>query len=108
ADTFTRVRDGRLAVDPTIDVVVSLGLTRERILARMPYNLRTLSHVLKKSAPDFRVMLRSASATARARSRRVLWRGLRKARKPLEELSPRTEMLERWADELREKAAAVV
>lgn len=107
ADTFTRVREGRLAVDPTIDVVVSLGLNRERILARMPYNLRTLGHVVKKSLADFRLMLRSTSVTGRTRGRRQLWRGQRKARKLLEELSPRTEMLERWTDELREQAVAV-
>jgi len=105
ADTFTRVQTGRLAVDPTIDVVVSLGLTRERILARMPFNLRTLLHVLKKGAGDFRVLLRSATASARGRSRRQLWRGLRKARQLVEELSPRTELLERLADGLRNQVA---
>src|SRR6202011_5144464 len=36
-ETFQRVQSGELAVDPTIDVVTSLGLSREKILARMPY-----------------------------------------------------------------------
>src|SRR6266550_7399660 len=46
-DTFERVQAGQLAVDPTIDVVTSLKLSREQILARMPHNLRTLRQLLK-------------------------------------------------------------
>jgi RNA polymerase primary sigma factor len=41
-ETFERVQAGTLPLDPTIDVATSLGLSRENILARMPYNLRTL------------------------------------------------------------------
>jgi RNA polymerase primary sigma factor len=104
-DTFTRVQDGRLPIDPTIDVIVSLGLNREGILARMPYHLRTLTHLLKKSADEFRVLLRSTSAPARTRARRALGRSVRKARALVEELSPRTEMLERLADGLAEQSA---
>src|SRR5438552_11987418 len=40
---FQRVRAGEIPIDPNIDVITSAALTRDRILARMPYNLRTLA-----------------------------------------------------------------
>jgi RNA polymerase primary sigma factor len=105
ADTFERVQAGQLPVDPTIDVVESLGLSRVRILARLPHNLRTLRHLLVDAAADFRIFLRTRTAPARARARRGLWRRLRKAVALAEELSPRMELLDRWTDALRERAA---
>jgi len=99
--TFERVQAGDLALDPTIDVVGTLGLTRENILKRMPHNLKTLRHLLEASDADFRSLLRANTATARARLRRELWRRLRKAVRLAEELSPRIDLLDRWTDELR-------
>jgi RNA polymerase primary sigma factor len=99
-DTFERVQASELAVDPTIDVVTSLGLSRDKILARMPYNLRTLRHVLRKAANEFRMLLRSRSTTANRRLRHNLWRKVRKAAILAEELSPRIDLLELWTDEL--------
>ena len=64
--TFERVQAGQLAVDPTIDVVTSLGLSREKILARMPHNLRTLRHLLDEAAGSFRMLLRAGTSAARA------------------------------------------
>jgi RNA polymerase primary sigma factor len=98
--TFQRVQASELAVDPTIDVVTSLGLSRDKILARMPYNLRTLDQVLRKAAGEFRALLRAANASAKRRLRRSLWRKMRKAAVLAEELSPRIDLLELWTDEL--------
>jgi RNA polymerase primary sigma factor len=103
-ETFERVQAGQLAIDPTIDVVTSLGLGRKEIQARMPLNLRTLNHLIKASEADFRVLLRTASPEPRARLRRALWRRLGKATSLVEELSPRIELLERWTDQLKEEA----
>jgi RNA polymerase primary sigma factor len=103
--TFEAVSEGRLAVDPVIDVITSLGLSRERILARMPYNVRTLRRVLSQFAGEFPEAVRAESAIGKLRWRRKLWRQLRKAAKLAEELSPRTELLERWAEELIGNAA---
>src|SRR5262249_39733189 len=103
--TFERVQASELAVDPTIDVVTSLGLSREKILARMPYNLRTLRHVLTKAGAEFRLLLRANGPAARSRLRRNLWRKARKAAKLCQELSPRVELLERWTDDLHHQAA---
>jgi RNA polymerase primary sigma factor len=100
-ETFERVQAGDLALDPTIDVVGTLGLTRENILKRMPHNLKTLRHLLKASDADFRSLLRANTVAARSRLRRELWRRLRKAVRLAEELSPRIDLLDRWTDELR-------
>ena len=99
-NTFERVQASELAVDPTIDVVTSLGLSRDKILARMPSNLRTLRQVLRKAASEFRMLLRSRSSTASHRLRHNLWRKARKAAILAEELSPRIDLLELWTEEL--------
>jgi RNA polymerase primary sigma factor len=103
--TFEAVQEGRLAIDPVIDVITSLGLSRDRILNRMPHNVRTLRRVLNGFGTDFRDSLRAESAIGKHRWRHRLWRVLRKAAKLAEELSPRTELLERWAEELIGQAA---
>jgi RNA polymerase primary sigma factor len=102
--TFQRVQASELAVDPTIDVVTSLGLSRDKILARMPYNLRTLGQVLRKAAGEFRALLRAANASAKHRLRRSLWRKMRKAAVLAEEMSPRIDLLELWTSELAHHA----
>ncbi len=99
-ETFERIQAGQLAVDPNIDVVTSLNLSREQILARLPHNLRTLRHLLQESATEFQLFLRAATPMAQARLRRSLWRRLRKASILAEELSPRIDLLERWSEEL--------
>jgi len=99
--TFEKVQAGQLALDPTIDVVTTLGLSRERIQMRMPHNLKTLRHLLQVADEDFRALLKANSATARSRIRRGLRRQLRKAVLLAEELSPRIDLLDRWSDELR-------
>jgi RNA polymerase primary sigma factor len=106
-DTFERVLAGKLAVDPTIDVVTSLHLSREQILKRMPYNVRTLRHLIDQSSTTFRQLQRASTPAARARLRRTLWRNVRKAARLAEELSPRIEYLERWTDELAIQAAKI-
>jgi RNA polymerase primary sigma factor len=104
-ETFERIQAGTLAVDPSIDVVSSLGLTRENILARMPHNLKTLRHLLTAATSDFKVLQRSGTPAARLRWRHNLWRRLRKATRLAEELSPRTELLELWVTQLHKHAA---
>ncbi len=102
-DAFQRVQAGKLPLDPTIDVVTSLGLSRDKILARMPHNVRTLANLLKVSAADFKVYHRASAASTRNRLRHGLWRQLRKAAVLAEELSPRSELLEQWTHDLRHR-----
>ncbi len=99
--TFERVLAGQLALDPTIDVVTTLGLSRDNILRRMPHNLKTLRQLITAANADFRNLLRASTATGRARVRRELYRKVRKAVTLAEEMSPRIDLLDRWTDELR-------
>jgi RNA polymerase primary sigma factor len=99
-ETFERVYKGELAIDPTIDVVTSLGLSREKIQARMPHNVRTLKSLIHKGQSDFRLLLRASTPGGRMRLRRGYLRRLRKAAKLTEELSPRIDLLDRWTEEL--------
>lgn len=104
-ETFERVHKGDLAIDPTIDVVTSLGLSRDKILARMPYNLRTLRSLIHKGETDFRFLLRAATPAARMRAERAYLRRLQKAATLAEELSPRIDLLDRWTEELLHESA---
>jgi RNA polymerase primary sigma factor len=106
-ETFERVQGGKLPLDPTIDVITSLNLSREKILARMPHNVRTLQHVLGTSAAQFRTLLRTSTSVGRSRVRRNLRRQLRKSIKLIEEMSPRTELLERLSEDLPRWAAGM-
>jgi RNA polymerase primary sigma factor len=103
-DTLQQVHEGQIPVDPAIDVVTSLGLSREKILARLPHNLRTLQHLLIQSTADFKAIQRTGTDAGRSRLRRVLYRRLRKAVQLVEQLSPRTELIEHFSEELREWA----
>jgi RNA polymerase primary sigma factor len=99
--TFQRVQAGQLALDPTIDVVTTRGLSRQKILERMPHNLRTLVPVLDKATSIFGRLLRASTPAGRSRVRRELWRCLNKGVTLAEEMSPRIDLLDRWTDELR-------
>lgn len=101
---FDKIQAGQLPLDPHIDVVSSLGLSRDTILARLPHNLRTLRHVLKETAETFKLLLRAGASPAQTRFKRSLLRGLRKAATLAKELSPRVELLERWTLEFQDLA----
>jgi RNA polymerase primary sigma factor len=99
-ETMKRVHAGQLSIDPNIDVVTSCDLSREQILARLPHNLRTLQHLLNSATADFRSLQRTTTTVGRSRVRRILWRRLRKAVRLVEQLSPRTELLEHFSEDL--------
>jgi RNA polymerase primary sigma factor len=107
-EMLSRVHAGQLALDPTIDVVTTLGLSRDQIVARMPSNLRTLRHLLAGADADFRAVLQARTGAARGRARRQYHRNLRKAIVLTEELSPRIDFLDRWTDELRPIAREMI
>jgi RNA polymerase primary sigma factor len=99
-EIFERVHAGLTPVDPQIDTVQSLGLTRETILARLPANLKTLKRLLSGASRDFAIFQRTRSASGQTRVRRLRWRQLRKAVRLIEELSPRIEVLDGLVDEM--------
>jgi RNA polymerase primary sigma factor len=102
-DAFRRVQDGQLAPDPTIDVVKTLGLTRDNILKRIPHHVPTLQHLLRQADNDFKDLLKATSGKERGKAIRRLYRGLCKARKLAEELAPRIDLLDLFSDELSRK-----
>jgi RNA polymerase primary sigma factor len=107
ADVFAHVQAGEFPIDPQIDTVQSAGLSRETIVGRMPANLKTLKRLMQRAARDFAIYQRTRTASGRARVRRDRWRQLRKAVRLLEELSPRTELLDALADEMARTALSM-
>jgi RNA polymerase primary sigma factor len=106
AEKFTQIAEGKTPLDPNVDVYSSeeLRLSRVQILARLGQNLRTLTALLATETRVFALGVRdefpgSASDWKRDRLYRLL-----KCRKLAAELSPRTEILERWVDELTDVA----
>jgi RNA polymerase primary sigma factor len=105
---FQRIHAGQLALDPNIDVISTAGLKREQILARLPQHIVTLRRLLKQEDEDFaRSLLIDNRDEARASKRRRVTR-LKKMARLMGELSPRTEVVERWVDEFERKGRALI
>ncbi len=78
AETFEQVHAGTLPLDRTIETFPGRGVTVESVRALLPDHLRRLRALIAKPA-----------------NRRRLWQAVNF----VEELAPRTELLDRWADE---------
>ncbi len=88
---LTQVYKGELPFDRTIKVSLTERLTKEQILARMPHNLKTLSHLLDMNKFDFKILIsRSSSREQRMLARRNFLRRRRKCLQLVEEMSLRT------------------
>lgn len=104
--TFERVRDGHTPIDPIIDVYSTeeMRLSREQILKRMPHNLALVKALLREEVKAFDSGMGLAKKADRRVWRRNRFTRLRKLMKLMGELSPRTELVERWVDELTDMA----
>ncbi|HYH69155.1 MAG TPA: sigma-70 family RNA polymerase sigma factor [Urbifossiella sp.] len=102
ADKFEQIAAGGAPIDPHVDAYSSpdLGLTRPQILNRLEKNLGTLRTLLAQEAEEFAAGVRDEFPGDRAVWRRARLLRALKCRKLAGELSPRTELLERWTDEL--------
>ncbi len=109
AEMFSRIAAGQLALDPHIDVYSSpeLRLSRAQILARLPHNLKTLHKLLDELQAVFAAGMRDEFRGGSEPWRRHRLVIMRKCRRLAQELSPRTEILERWMDELIDMADEV-
>jgi RNA polymerase primary sigma factor len=103
-DTFERVRGGEQSLDRTIDVVPSLGLTADNVQKRLPGHLGRLRRLCQEAALVFEQLLRTRSQTGRSDLRRALRRHLRRAARLAEELSPRMELVDSWAEQRKRQA----
>ena len=106
ATALEKVRDGLAAVDPLIDVYSTeeMKLSRAEILHRMPHNLPLIRKLLREEAQAFATGLDHTEARERHEWRVSRYRRLHKLEVLIGELSPRTEHLERWVEELSEMA----
>jgi hypothetical protein len=106
-DTFERARSGELSLDRVIDVVPSLGLTGERIRKRLPRQFGRLRRLHQEAAFTFEQLLRARTQAERSALRRALRRLLCLGARLAEGLSPRTELVDSWAEETQRQAARV-
>jgi RNA polymerase primary sigma factor len=89
--TLVKVHGGFLPFDRTIKVSLTERLTKEQISARMPHNLKTLTHLADANHDDFyKLLSRRTSADERLEARKRFVRRRRKMLTLVEELSLRT------------------
>jgi len=105
-EKFEQIAAQQTPIDPNVDVYSSeeLKLTRAQILARLGKNLATLKNLLDVEGRVFAAGVRDEFPGTRGQWRRDRFNRLAKCRKLASELSPRTELLERWTDELTDVA----
>jgi RNA polymerase primary sigma factor len=88
---LVKVHSGVLPFDRTIKVSLTERLTKEQIIARMPHNLETLSHLVEENQKDFNILTsRRTSAEMRLEVRKRFIRRRGKMLTLIEELSLRT------------------
>ena len=94
-DTLKRVHTNELPFDRTIKVSLTENLEKDKILQRMPLNLKTLEHLLELDRQDFENSLdERRSENDRKELRHTLKLRRRKAVTLVEELSIRTQRVQ--------------
>jgi RNA polymerase primary sigma factor len=94
-ETLQRVHINELPFDRTIKVSLTENLEKDKILQRMPHNLKTLEHLLAKNIEDFTKSLdERAGENERRELRHSLKMRRRKAVVLVEELSIRTQKVQ--------------
>jgi len=94
-DTLKRVHSGELPFDRTVKVSLTENLEKDKIIQRMPHNLRTLEHLLEQDIEDFTKMIDERTEDDdRRKLRRSLRIRRRKAVTLVEELSIRTQRVQ--------------
>jgi len=94
-ETLKRVHTGELPFDRTVKVSLTENLEKDKILQRMPANLKTLEHLLEQNLDDFNKSLdERLPEEQRRHQRRSLKIRRRKAVTLVEELSIRTQKVQ--------------
>jgi RNA polymerase primary sigma factor len=119
-DTLKRVHSGELPFDRTVKVSLTENLEKDKILQRMPHNLKTLEHLMEQNETDFEVILdprldeegkRKARRSLRQRRRKTVTlveelsirtQKVQPLMKKLEQISARMDELEKGIEELKE------
>src|SRR5436305_4786564 len=94
-DTLKRVHSGDLPFDRTVKVSLTENLEKDKILQRMPHNLKTLKHLMEQNVEDFKRLTdpRTAEDQQHAIQRDIKNRR-RKMVTLVEELSIRTQKIQ--------------
>ncbi len=117
-ETLKRVHLGELPFDRTVKISQTENLEKDKILQRMPHNLKTLEHLMEQNQEDFaKILDPRIDENEKRRLRRALRVRRRKAVTLVEELSIRTqkvqplmkklEQMSAQMDELEHKIAAL-
>ncbi|OAI54872.1 RNA polymerase subunit sigma-70 [Planctomycetaceae bacterium SCGC AG-212-F19] len=95
-DTLKRVHLGDLPFDRTVKVSLTENLEKDKILQRMPHNLKTLEHLMDLNRDEFIRLLdpRTTCEDEKRKLRRTLKVRRRKAVTLVEELSIRTQKVQ--------------
>jgi RNA polymerase primary sigma factor len=94
-DTLKRVHTGDLPFDRTVKVSLTENLEKDKILQRMPHNLKTLEYLMEQNDQNFEQMLDPRIPEEEKRNlRRCLKLRRRKAVTLVEELSIRTQKVQ--------------
>jgi RNA polymerase primary sigma factor len=101
ADAFESIYAGERSLERTINEVPSLGFTAAQIRAQLPQRVRQLRQLVEECREEYHQFLQAASASEQRRHRRAHRSRLRQAVTVAESLSPRVELLDRWASELQ-------
>src|SRR5437667_9472058 len=94
-DTLKRVHSTELPFDRTIKVSLTENLEKDKILQRMPHNLKTLDHLMELNDQEFQLVLDPRTPEEQ---KRILRRNIRLRRRKavtlVEELSIRTQKVQ--------------
>src|SRR5947199_6148382 len=94
-ETLKRVHSGELPFDRTVKVSLTENLEKDKIIQRMPHNLRTLERLMEQNVDDFNKSLDTRlGEEEQRRVRRTLRIRRRKAVTLVEELSIRTQKVQ--------------
>jgi RNA polymerase primary sigma factor len=94
-ETLKRVHCGDLPFDRTVKVSLTENLEKDKILQRMPHNLKTLEHLMEQNVEDFKKLADPrTSEDDKKTARRSLKVRRRKTVTLVEELSIRTQKVQ--------------
>jgi RNA polymerase primary sigma factor len=105
-ETLKRVHLGELPFDRTVKISQTENLEKDKILQRMPHNLKTLEHLMEQNQEDFVKLLDPRIDEGEKRKlRRALRIRRRKAVTLVEELSIRTQKIQPLMKKLEQMSA---
>ncbi len=105
-ETLKRVHSGELPFDRTVKVSLTENLEKDKILQRMPHNLKTLEHLMEQNQEDFAKITDPRTPEDEKRKlRRALRVRRRKAVTLVEELSIRTQKVQPLMKKLEQMSA---